>query len=132
MSWACVLHRIFPSERVASITSKKQFSASMINDSTELVVIDWSSYMMQSDLARTLLQGGWLVLGVKHEQPKCVWNNSPFYITTNTVPDFGKEVETSNDELLCTKHNRCRGQPQELTNGSMNTQWTVWFGQQTR
>ena len=93
-SWACVLHRIVPSERVASITSEKKFSASMINDSTELVVIDdWSSYTMQSDLAKTLLQGGWLVSVVKHEQPKCVWNNSPFYITTNTVPDFGKEME---------------------------------------
>ena len=93
-SWACVLHRIVPSERVASITTEKQFSASMINYSTELVVIDdWSSYTMQSDLAKTLLQGGWLVSAVKHEQPKCVWNNSPFYITTNTVPDFGKEME---------------------------------------
>lgn len=93
-SWACVLHRIVPSERIASITNEKQFSASMINDSTELVFIDdWSSQTMQSDLAKTLLQGGWFVTAVKHEQPKCVWNNSPFYITTNAVPDFGKEME---------------------------------------
>ena len=66
----------------------------MINDATELVIIDdWCGATMQSDLAKTLLQGGWLVTAVKHQQPKCVWNNSPFYITTNHVPDFGEESE---------------------------------------
>ena len=49
--------------------------------------------MMQSDLAKALLQGGRLVTAVKNEQLMCVWNKSPFYITTNAVPDFGKEME---------------------------------------
>ena len=93
-SWACVLHRIISSDRIASITKERQFSASMINDETELVIIDdWSGHTMGSDLAKTLLQGGWFVTARKHEQPKCVWNNSPFYITTNSVPDFGDESE---------------------------------------
>ena len=93
-SWACVFHRIIPSDRIASITKEGKFSASMINDATELVIIDdWCGATMQSDLAKTLLQGGWLVTAVKHQQPKCVWNNSPFYITTNHVPDFGEESE---------------------------------------
>ena len=34
---------------------------------------------------------GWLVMAVNHQQPKCVWNNSSFYITTYHVPDFGQE-----------------------------------------
>ncbi len=95
-SWACicVFHRIIPSDRIASITKEGKFSASMINDATELVIIgDWCGAMMQSDLAKTLLQGGWLVTALKHQQPKCVWNNSPFYIITNHVPDFGEESE---------------------------------------
>ena len=93
-SWACVLHRIIPSNRIASITKERLFSASMINDETELVIIDdWSGQTMDSDLAKTLLQGGWFVTAIKHEQPKSVWNNSPFYITTNSVPDFGEESE---------------------------------------
>ena len=93
-SWACVLHRIIPSNRIASITKERQFSASMINDETELVIIDdWSGQTMDSDLAKTLLQGRWFVTAIKHEQPKSVWNNSPFYITTNSVPDFGEESE---------------------------------------
>lgn len=93
-SWACVLHRIIPSDRIASITKERQFSASMINDETEIVIIDdWSGHTMDCDLAKTLLQGGWFVTAVKHEQAKCVWNNSPFYITTNSVPDFEEESE---------------------------------------
>ena len=66
----------------------------MINDETEPVIIDdWSGQTIDSDLAKTLLQGGWFVTAIKHEQPKSVWNNSPFYITTNSVPDFGEESE---------------------------------------
>ena len=38
-SWAYIFHRIIPSQYIASITNKRQFSASMIND-TQLVMID--------------------------------------------------------------------------------------------
>ena len=31
--------------------------------------------------------------GHKTQTTKSVWNNSPFYITTNSVPDFGEESE---------------------------------------
>ncbi|CAB4005760.1 Hypothetical predicted protein [Paramuricea clavata] len=66
----------------------------MITEKTQLVIIDeWSSNRMQSDLAKTVLQGGWMVTSVKHGPPRCVNNNSPFYITTNNVPDFRKEDE---------------------------------------
>ena len=48
---------------------------------------------MTSDLAKTVLQGGWMVTAVKHSQPRCLNYHSPFYITTNNVPDFGTENE---------------------------------------
>lgn len=34
-----------------------------------------------------------MVTAVKHGVPRTVMNNSPFYITTNVVPDFGDENE---------------------------------------
>ena len=91
-SWACVFQRIIAPEYIASITSERQFSASMITEATQLVIIDeWSSNTMNADLAKTLLQGGWMVTAVKHGLPRSVNSYSPFYITTNKVPDFKDE-----------------------------------------
>ena len=91
-SWAHIFHRIIPLEYINSITNKRPFSASMITDDTQLIIIDkWCGTRMNSELAKTILQGGWMVTAVKHGQPRCVNSFSPFYITTNTVPDFGAE-----------------------------------------
>ena len=38
-------------------------------------------------------QGGWMVTAVKHGEPRQVLNNSPYYITSNNLPDFGDEHE---------------------------------------
>lgn len=91
-SWACVFQRIIPPEYIASITSERQFSASMIIEATQLVIIDeWSAHTMNADLVKTLLQGGWMVTAVKHGLPRSVNSYSPFYVTTNKVPDFKDE-----------------------------------------
>jgi hypothetical protein len=37
--------------------------------------------------------GGWMVMAVKHGLPRMVMTNSPFYITTNEVPNFGEDDE---------------------------------------
>ena len=93
-SWACIFHRIVPKNKIASITGEGQFSAAMIKPDTQLVIIDeWSSRTLQSDLAKTILQGGWMVTAVKHGLPRTVMNNSPFYITSNEVLDFGDDDE---------------------------------------
>ncbi len=64
----------------------------MINDKTQIVIIDeWSE--MRPNLAKSLLQGGWMVGAVKHKSHRFINNNSPFYITTNHLPDFGDENE---------------------------------------
>jgi hypothetical protein len=92
--WGNVLRRIIPDDHIASVTNEGQFSGAMIKESTQLVMIDeWSRSRMQADMAKTILQGGWMVTAVKHGPPRCVDNNSPFYITTNYVPDFGSEDE---------------------------------------
>jgi hypothetical protein len=90
--WENIFHRIIPLEYINSITNKRPFSAFMITDDTQLIIIDkWCGTRMNSELAKTILQGGWMVTAVKHGQPRCVNSFSPFYITTNTVPDFGAE-----------------------------------------
>ena len=64
----------------------------MITEATQLVIIDeWSSNTMNADLAKTLLQGGWMVTAVKHGLPRSVNSHSQFYITMNKVPDFKDE-----------------------------------------
>ena len=35
-------------------------------------------------------QRPWITTAVKHQQPRSFFNNCPFYITTNEVPDFGQ------------------------------------------
>ena len=93
-SWAYVFHRIIPPQYIASITNEGQFSAAMINNDTQLIIIDkWSASTMTCDLAKTILQGGWMVSAVKLTPPKQINCHSPFYITTNKVPDFRDENE---------------------------------------
>ena len=90
--WANIFHRVVPAESIATITKEHRFSAAMLTDDTQLVIVDkWSTHTMQSDLAKTILQGGWMITAVTHAQPRRVMNNSPYYITTNHVPDFGDE-----------------------------------------
>lgn len=70
----------------------------MIEQDTQLVFVDeWSYFTLESDMAKTILQGGWMVTAVKHGVPRTVMNNSSFYITTNVVPDFGDEDENVNN-----------------------------------
>ena len=77
---------------MASITKEKQFSAAMINDDTQIVLSDeWSENTLQADLAKTVLQGGYMVTAVKHGEAKTIINRCPFHMTTNQVPKFGAD-----------------------------------------
>ena len=73
----------------------------MISDETQLVFPDeWSESTLQSDMAKTVLQGGLMVKSVKHQTGKSIINNSPFYITTNDVPNFGNEDENVKRRII--------------------------------
>ena len=86
-SSANIFHRLIPTRAIASITNERQFSAAMLTRETQLVIIDdWSPGTMDSELAKTLLQGGWIVTAMKHSDPRQIFNHSPFYVTTNEVP----------------------------------------------
>ena len=101
-SWFHVFLGVIPMKFIASITSEKQFAASMITNDSELIFLDeWSEHTLQSDMAKTVLQGGFLTKAVKHQTGTCIINNSPFYITTNMLPKFGLEEENVNRRIEC-------------------------------
>ena len=105
-SWFNVFLGLIPMKFIASITNEKQFSAVMISDETQLVFLDeWSETILQSDMAKTVLQVGLMVKFVKHQRAKCIINNSPFYITTNDVPNFGNEDENVKRRIIAFETN---------------------------
>ena len=58
--WSNIFHHIIPSSAIASLNKEKQFSAAMITNETQLVIVDeWLANTMESDLAKSILQGGW-------------------------------------------------------------------------
>ena len=88
-NWASVFLGICSLCFVTSITKEKQFSAAMINDDTQIVLLgEWSENTLQADLAKTVLQGGYMVTAAKHGETRTIINRCPFYITTNQVPEF--------------------------------------------
>ena len=101
ISWFDVFLGLISMKFIASITNEKQFSAAMVSDETQLVFLDeWSETTLQSDMAKTVLQGGLIVKSIKHQTGKCIINNSPFYITTNDVPNFGNEDENVKRRII--------------------------------
>ena len=91
-SWVQVLLGVIPLRNVATITQEEQFSAAMMGEDTELVFLDeWSENTLQVDLAKILLQGGYMVTCVKHQSPKTLINKAPFHIATNELPNFASE-----------------------------------------
>ena len=74
-NWINVLPGIIPMTDVASITQERSFAAVMIEEHTQLVVLDkWSEYTLQSDMAKSALQRGFIIKSVKHKTAKCIEN----------------------------------------------------------
>ena len=83
---------ITPIRYVASITQEKQFSTCMLKPDTQIVFLDeLSENSLQSDMAKVVLQGGYMPKSTKHKEATFVLNNSPYYITTNDIPYFGSD-----------------------------------------
>ena len=85
---------MIPMNFIASITSEKQFAASMITNDSHLIFLDeWSEHTLQSDMAKTVLQGGFMTKAVKHQIATCVINNKQKH--TSKVWVRGKKREPS-------------------------------------
>ena len=117
-SWTNVLFGIIPMTDVASITQERQFAAAMIEEHTQFVVLDeWSEYTLQSDMAKSVLQGGFMVKSVKHKTAKCIDNKAPIYITTNHLPNFGSEDMNVQRTLFSSRHLHFKIHARMLANG---------------
>ena len=60
-SWSNVFQRLIPSGCIASVTNEGQFSAAMITNDTQLVIVDeWSVANIDSALANVFCrEAGW-------------------------------------------------------------------------
>ena len=103
-NWTNVLLGIIRMTDVASITQEQQFAAAMTEEHAQLVVLDeWSEYTLQSDMAKSVLQGRFMVKSVKHRTAKYIKNKAPFYIPTNQLPNFGSENINVQRRIVCFK-----------------------------
>ena len=84
ISWSAIFRRIMPVDKIVSVTTGGQFSAGMIRNETELVIVDKLSSMAPRTI-RTLLEQGCVP-----DQPQ-VLLDCPFYITTNRLTNYGDQ-----------------------------------------
>ena len=117
-SWANVFHRIVPRECIVSVINESQFSMAMIREDTQLVIVDeWSSQMMTSHLAKTILQGGWMVTAVKHEDQGKFETAVPITPRRTMFPTLETKINTSPDAFRYSPPSPYHRQPQAWTNG---------------
>ena len=91
-SWSRIFSGLIPRTKIAVLTKEDVFGASMIEDDTELLIVDeWKKKMLPDDLLKTLLQGGYFAQAVKHGAPRMQEMNGGVYLTCNKVPDYGDE-----------------------------------------
>ena len=70
-TWASVFLSIIRRKFIASITQENQFSCAMIGEDTQIIFLDeWAERTLQSDMAKLVLKGGYMVSAVKHGKPK--------------------------------------------------------------
>ena len=105
-TWASVFLGIIRMKFIASIAQENQFSCAMIDEDTQIIFLDeWAERTLQSDMAKLVLQRGYMVSAVKHGKPKILDNRCPFYITTNEVPYFGNDEENVQRRIRVFKTN---------------------------
>ena len=71
---------------------EKTFGLSMVGEDRQLIFIDeWSENTLDISNVKSLLQGGWMVKSVKHQDAQTFGNKAGIYLTCNELPDFGVE-----------------------------------------
>ena len=76
---------------IASATRKKQFSAHLTNEDTEIIFLDeWTSDSLDAEDDKKVLQGGYQILPQKNREAFRLYYKFGILITTNDLPDFGQ------------------------------------------
>ncbi|XP_066929136.1 uncharacterized protein [Clytia hemisphaerica] len=93
-SWFSPFKGIIPARYIAGVMNDGRFSAALIDDQTQIVMMDeWTPDSLSCEDAKRVLQGGMNFLPQKHKEGLRVNYNSGFFITTNVYPDFGNEID---------------------------------------
>ena len=83
---------LIPAEHVASLTPEKQFSCSMLNQDTELTMVDeFNEQNLTASSAKEVLQGGFMTTSDKHKSGRRFRNRSMFFFTAQEEPHWGTE-----------------------------------------
>ena len=123
-------------EIVACITQEAQFPLSITNEDTQSVFLDeWSDRTLASDMAKVVLQGGFMVQAIKHGKPRSIdgkprsmENRIPFYITTDELPYFGNDDVNVKRRVRVLQQNLLTDVKQTSIAGSTIIPWTALFG----
>ena len=85
------------------------------------------------DTAKLLLQGGLRISAVKYEKVRMFINNSTFYITTNSVPNFRKEEDANvKDDSKYLRQRACKIPIPRQSHGIVRILCTALPGRQMR
>ena len=91
-SWTRIFFGLLNRSKIISVTKKKTFGLSMMDEGTELIFIgEWSENTLDISNVKTLFQGGWMVKSVKHQDAQTFDNKAGIYLTCNKLADFGVE-----------------------------------------
>ena len=82
-----------------------------------MILDEWSENTLKSDMAKSVLQGGFMVKSVKHQTPKRINNTAPFYITTNVLPNLVQRMYMFNAKLYVSRQHLYRPLPLMQTSG---------------
>jgi len=99
-SWAQVFFGLLGEKKIASIAKEKTFPFSMVNETTELVLLDeWNEKLLASDSCKTFFQGGRMLQSVKYQNAQALEMDKGVFTTCNLIPDFGPEQQNVMNRL---------------------------------
>ena len=71
ITWSSVFLGIIRRKFTASVTQENQFSCAMIDEDKQIIFLDeWAERTLQSDMAKLVLQGGYMVSVVNTESQR--------------------------------------------------------------
>jgi len=99
-SWSQVFFGLLGENKIATVSKEKQFALAMVDEATELLLIDeWKDDTLPVDTCKTFLQGGWTSVAKKHKNAVMMRNNLACYLCCNFRPKFGVEQDNVYNRL---------------------------------
>ena len=112
--------------KIVSVTKEKTFGLSMVDEDTELILIDeWSENTLDISDEKTLFQGDWMVKSVKYQDAQMFDNKVGIYLSFNELPDFVVEQPNVDHQIFVFHTAELRNQNVKHLNRLWITQWSA-------